>query len=156
MALLAIRRPKARAARRTRLQRAYVLPAVGIERRGAIRAHDLQVLQAVVIGHAIDVIEDQREPAAPPDLVLSAELTTPDLQARIEETLLQRPSRVGGASRHDFLERTERTRNRGSLGDSGIEVIRWDLPGPDVLAQSRMVATSGPHAKLPKRFRVRP
>jgi hypothetical protein len=63
--------------------------AVGIESRRAIRTHDLQVLQPVVIWNAVDVVENQRHRPAPPVFVLAAPLAAPHLEALREEALLQ-------------------------------------------------------------------
>jgi hypothetical protein len=55
--------------------------AVRIEAGRAVRAQDPQILQPVVVAYAVDVIEDQADPAALPVLTLPTELTTPGLQA---------------------------------------------------------------------------
>ena len=53
--------------------RRTVLPAaVRLERRGAVRADDAQVLEPVVIRNAVDVVEDQRERPSAPALTLAA------------------------------------------------------------------------------------
>jgi hypothetical protein len=46
-----------------------------VESRGTIRADDAQILNAIVVSHAVDVIEYQRHPATVPDLILAANLT---------------------------------------------------------------------------------
>jgi hypothetical protein len=60
-----------------------------IERRCAVRADDLQILQPVVIWNAIDVVKDQRHRPALPVFVLATLLTAPLLEALREEPLLQ-------------------------------------------------------------------
>lgn len=52
-----------------------VSPAMSLERGGAVRADDPQVLEAVVIRYSIDVIEHKRHPLTLPDLILAAHLT---------------------------------------------------------------------------------
>jgi hypothetical protein len=42
--------------------------AVGIEDRRAVRAHDPEVLQTVVVADAVDVVEDQTHGPAAPEL----------------------------------------------------------------------------------------
>jgi hypothetical protein len=56
----------------------------------AVGAQDAQVLQAVVVPDAVDVIEDQGEAAAAPELALAAHLAAGGLEARVVETPLQR------------------------------------------------------------------
>jgi hypothetical protein len=62
---------------------------VGVERRGAVGAHDAQVFDAVVIGHPVDVVEDQAHPPAPPELTLSAQLADGLLEPGLVEALLE-------------------------------------------------------------------
>src|SRR3954468_12495881 len=51
-----------------------VLPsAMRVECGSAVRTHDPQGLEPIVVGHAIDVIEDQRHVRPTPTLVLAAE-----------------------------------------------------------------------------------
>ena len=60
-----------------------------VERGIAVGADDSQILEPVVVGHAVDVVEDQRHVALVPVLVLAAELAHPVLELRVVETLLQ-------------------------------------------------------------------
>jgi hypothetical protein len=73
------------------------LPAMRIERGCAVRAHDLQVLEPVVIGHAVDVVKDQRHAAALPFLALAAQLARPCLEPGVVEPLLEVLPLIGGA-----------------------------------------------------------
>ena len=76
-----------------------VLPtAVRVERRGTVRADDSEVLEPVVVGHAVDVVEDQRHPPAAPFLALPAELAPPLLEAVVVEALLEMTAAVRRAS----------------------------------------------------------
>jgi hypothetical protein len=59
-------------------------PAVCVERGSAIRAHDSQVLEAVVVGYSVDVIEDQSHPATSPKLILAAHLASAHLESLLE------------------------------------------------------------------------
>jgi hypothetical protein len=52
---------------------------VGVERCGAVGADDPQVLQAIVIRDAVDVIEDQRHRPTTPIFILAAHLAQPIL-----------------------------------------------------------------------------
>jgi len=68
---------------------AILAPAVRVERGRAIGADDAEVLETVVVADPIDVVEDQRHPAATPQLVLTAELTYGPLQVRRVQPVLQ-------------------------------------------------------------------
>jgi hypothetical protein len=70
--------------------------AVRLERRSAVGANDPQVLKAVVVRHAVDVVEDQRHTLAVPLLALTAELTLPRLQPGLIKAILQLRSLVSG------------------------------------------------------------
>lgn len=61
-----------------------VSAAMSLERGGAVRADDPQVLKAMVIRDSIDVIEHKRHPVTLPDLILPAHLTRAPFQARGE------------------------------------------------------------------------
>src|SRR5919206_1789870 len=87
-----------------------VLPAaVRVERRIAVRAHDAQVLDPVVVVHAVDVIEDQRHPPPVPDLALPAELTSALLEPGREQALLQLPAVGPRALDQELCERRRRS-----------------------------------------------
>jgi hypothetical protein len=68
---------------------------VGIERCSAVRANDPQILKSVVVRHPVDVIENQRHPAASPLLVLATHLAATLLVALFKEPLLELCPRVG-------------------------------------------------------------
>jgi hypothetical protein len=52
-----------------------------IEGRGAVGADDAQILESVVVGHAVDVVEDHAHDLSAPHLALSAKLTDRLLEA---------------------------------------------------------------------------
>jgi hypothetical protein len=52
-----------------------------VERRRRVGADDPKVLQPVVVGNAVHVVEDQRHLPALPLLTLAAQLKAPVLQA---------------------------------------------------------------------------
>src|SRR5215217_8173276 len=68
---------------------------VGVESRGAVRADDSQVLDAVVVRHPVDVIEDHAHHRAPPDLTLTTELADRFLEPRVIQPLLEMIPREG-------------------------------------------------------------
>ena len=93
VALLGTRGTEGHAARRARALVGLppqVPPAVGVERRGAVRAEDPQVLEPVVVRDAVAVVQDQRQAPTPPLLALPALLAAARLQA---------PPRTGAPSR---------------------------------------------------------
>jgi hypothetical protein len=47
---------------------------VRLQRCGAVRADDPEVVEAIVVTDAVDVIEDQRQAASAPHLTLAAQL----------------------------------------------------------------------------------
>jgi hypothetical protein len=47
---------------------------VRVERRGAVGTDDPQVLEAIVVRHAVDVVKHERHVAAAPQLTLAAQL----------------------------------------------------------------------------------
>jgi hypothetical protein len=72
------------------LGRAKVLAAaMGVEGRGAIRTGDAEILQPVVVGNPVDVIENHRHPVPTPSLILAAQLATPSIETSIEQALLE-------------------------------------------------------------------
>jgi hypothetical protein len=56
---------------------------VGVEGRGAVRANDAEVLEAVVVTYPVDVVEDQRHMPAAPSLRLAAKLAFSLLDALV-------------------------------------------------------------------------
>ena len=83
---------------------AEVAAAVRPESRVAVRADDLEVLEAVVVGPAVDVVKDERHLAAAPVLSLAAELAATLLQAGLVQALLEMASVVGTAGHEHFFE----------------------------------------------------
>ena len=63
--------------------------------------HDPQVLESIVIGDAVDVIQDQRHQPAAPLLALAAQLTLAGLQAGLVEPLLELRALVGRAGNEE-------------------------------------------------------
>jgi len=59
------------------------------ERRVAVRADDPEVLEPVVVMHAVDVIQDQRHPPAPPLLAETAQFAHGDFQTIGVEAVLE-------------------------------------------------------------------
>jgi glycine/D-amino acid oxidase-like deaminating enzyme len=133
-----------------------ILPAtVRIERRGAVRTHDAQVLESIVVGHTIGVIENQRHFATAPSFVLAAQLARPDLQALLEQAILEVRPRVGRALDQDPAQSDRLTSKRLCASTVRIKMIDGYLPDLlDILAQRSMVATRWAHSKPPQRIRV--
>jgi len=106
VALLRSRRCELGAARRALTVSVDVPPAVCLERRSAVRAHDAQVLDPIVVADAVDVIEDQRHASPAPHLTLAAELALTRLEARLVEPLLQMATRERRALDEDLVKRS--------------------------------------------------
>jgi hypothetical protein len=128
--------------------------AVSVERRRAVGADDAEILEPVVVRHAVDVIEDQGERATVPELALTAELAPWRLDALGEQTPLQ----VAAVVRRVLDEEL----GEGS-GDSTqglppdrvlVEVRDADSPALDVLPDGEVVAPGGTQPDLAKRLAV--
>jgi hypothetical protein len=130
-----------------------------LQRRGAVRAHDAQVLDPVVVTDAVDVIQDQGHSASAPHLALAAELALTHLQPRLVEPLLQMATRERRAGDEDLFKRSfrhARARERVATRGVRIEVIHRDPPdlGCVPLERSPVVAARA-HPETPQRLRVR-
>jgi hypothetical protein len=68
-----------------------------VERGVAVRADDPEVLEPVVVVHAVHVVEDQGHAAPAPRLALAAQLAAAVLDPLREEALLEAPARIRGA-----------------------------------------------------------
>jgi hypothetical protein len=90
----------------------------------AVGTENAQILEPMVVGHAVDVIEDQRHSPAAPDLFLAAFLAPPLLHPLAEEALFQLTARVSRALDHDALERPSAAR-----GDSPTSRVRVEVGG---------------------------
>jgi hypothetical protein len=131
-----------------------------VERRGAVRAHDAQVLDPVVIADAVHVIEDQGHSAPAPHLALAAQLALARFEARAVQPLLQMAARERRALDEDLVERPfgragpgERSPARGVP----IEVLDGYAPHLDRVALQRSpVVAARAHAEMTQRLRVRP
>jgi hypothetical protein len=62
---------------------------VRVQGGGAVRAHDAQILDAMIVADAVDVVEDQGHRSAVPNLVLTTQLASSLFQSRVEEALLE-------------------------------------------------------------------
>jgi hypothetical protein len=90
---------------RSRRDERNVAAAVRRQRRGAVRADDAEILQPVVVGDPVHVVENQRHSPAAPVLALAAELARSLLETRCVEPVLQVATRVRRALDQDFPER---------------------------------------------------
>jgi hypothetical protein len=120
--------------------------AMRIEGRSAVRANDPQVLQAVVIGDSIDVIEDQRHRPSPPVFALAAHLAASLLQIFEIKSLLQLVPWVVRISDQHLLEWRSRFRGCPSRRCAGIEVVRRDLPPLEPFFEEAVIAARNAHA----------
>ena len=126
-----------------------VAPAVRVERRVAVRAEDPQVLEPMVVAHAIDVVEHEAHPMALPQLALTTELADRMLEPRSEQPPLQMSATEGRPRDQDLFERSVGLRPRAGVR---VEVGRGDVPDGGILAQDQVRAAGVTHAEAPKRF----
>ena len=116
-------------------------PAMRVERRRAVRADDPEVLEPVVVGDAVDVVEDQRHPPPVPLLALPAELARARLEPVVVEPLLELPALVRRAAR--------RGSPRAAIGARAArrrradEVVGRDVPLVEPAAQQPVIAAGG-------------
>jgi hypothetical protein len=93
MTLMGTLRPECVPARRARACLVDVAAAMRVKRCRAVRAHDLQILDAVVVADAVDVVEDQRQTPSAPNLTLAAEFALRGLETGLVQPLLQLAAR---------------------------------------------------------------
>ena len=125
--------------------------AVGVESRGAVRADDAQVREAVVVVDPVDVIEDQAHRLALPLLALAAELAAARFVALPEQTSFEAGAGVRRVLDEEARQWLRRLR-RAARPSVWIEVLGRDPPDPDVLLQDRGRSASVAHAEVPERF----
>jgi hypothetical protein len=77
---------------------------VGLERGRAVWADHPEILEAVVRGDPVYVIEDQGHRAPLPSLVLSTKLTLSVLKSGLEQPLFEVPTVVGGSLYENLVE----------------------------------------------------
>ena len=137
------------------IHHANVASAVRVERGGAVRAHDSQVLEAVVASVAVDVVEDQGHPAASPKLALATQLAPRLLQPFLIQAFLQMPAIECRVLDHDRFERSPSRRPWTALRRVGVEMVSGDSPPRGPLSERRCATAAGAHAHPAHRFRVR-
>src|SRR5436305_5632676 len=80
-----------------------VLAAMRVECCGAVRADDLEILDAVVCRVAVDVVENQRHPLSVPELADATQLAARNLEAFFVEAPFQGSAVEGGVLDQNFL-----------------------------------------------------
>src|SRR5262249_45146675 len=119
---------------------------VRVERRGAVGAHNPQVLEPIVVGHAVDVVQDQGHPQASPYRPLPAEFAERALEPGLKQPYLERTPLIGRPGDEHLIEGLSPTHSTGDArAEAGIEVARVDLPDRvGVAAKECVVATGRP------------
>ena len=116
-----------------------------------VRAHDAQILDAMIVTNAIDVVEDQCHRSVTPNLALTTQLATPLFQPRLEEALLEvSPRRIGRVG-HQYFRRGIRCRRFARL--LAAFASKWSV---EILhlrpsAEASEVVTNRPVAKRSQR-----
>jgi len=96
-----------------------------VECRCAVGADDAQVLQPIVVAHAVDVVEDQPHGAASPKVVLTAELTDRRLATFCVEALLEEVAGERGVLDEDRFERCAPWTTMRWRFEPGSRKARW-------------------------------
>jgi hypothetical protein len=78
---------------------------MGVERRGAARTQDPQILEPVIVAHTVHVVEDQSQPSGLPQLARAAHLADPQLETFRIETLLELDAGERRPLDEDLVER---------------------------------------------------
>jgi hypothetical protein len=102
--------------------------AVRLERRGAVRTDDAKVLEPVVAPLAVDVVQDEGDALAAPELALATHLAPPLLQAECVEPPFDHPAGVLRVTHEHLLDRQLTVLEAAAPCPVGIEVVRRDLP----------------------------
>jgi hypothetical protein len=136
-------------------QAPHFASAMGVERRSAVWTDDAQVLEPVVIGHAVDVVEDHAHRPSVPDLRLPAQLADGTLQPCAIEAPLEVAAGVGGARNEDVLERNPL---RPAIAQAGVpvEVLCGDLPALEPPAEQLSVVARRAQTEPAQSLCVRP
>jgi hypothetical protein len=114
---------------------------VRVERRGAVRADDSQVLDAIVGRNAVDVIEDQRHLLAAPDRPLRAQLALGLLDACLVKPFLEVRPRERRLLDKDVVERDCPAPTATPPAGVGIEVVGRHAPARERSLERAVIAT---------------
>jgi hypothetical protein len=106
-----------------------VATTVGLQGRGAVRAHDLEVLEPVVGRDPVDVIEDQRHGLSAPLLSLPAQPALSAFHALAEQAPLQGSAVVVRVDDENLIEGSAFGRPR-----IAPRPVRIKVPGLDPMA----------------------
>lgn len=133
-----------------------ILPAaMRVESRSTVGTDDLQILETVVVGDAIEMVEDQRHPPASPHFVLAAQLTLARLQTLLEQPSLEMHARVSRSFDQDEAQGDGSFLERVVASAIGVEMIGGNLPDLlDVPAQGSVIAARRAHAQSSEHIRV--
>jgi hypothetical protein len=121
---------------------------VRVKRRGTVRADDAEVLEAIVIRHTVDVVEDQGHRLPAPHLVLAAELASCLLDPLREQPALQMTAMIRRALHEELGERRRRPVERLAPDRVLIEMFSADIPERGVLLDRPVVSARGAEMDL--------
>jgi hypothetical protein len=119
-----------------------------VKRRGAVRADDAEVLEPIVIRHAVDVVEDQSHRLPAPHLVLAAELASRLLDPLREQPALQMPAVIRRVLHEELGEGRRQPMKRLAPDRVLIEMFSADTPERGVLLDRPVVAARGAEMDL--------
>jgi hypothetical protein len=104
-----------------------------VQCRRAVRAHDPEVLEPVIVRHTVHVVEDQRHRSTTPIFTLAAQFALGPFDSGCKESLFQMTSPIGRVFNEHMLQR-KLTRTTGSTPSCvGIEVVGRDVPAGRIL-----------------------
>jgi hypothetical protein len=118
-----------------------------LESRRAVRADDAQVLKAVVVSDAVDVIEDERDRAPAPRTALTAELADRAFHAGLVEPLLEVTAAVRRAFDEDLIQWFCSAPTCRSSCRVRIKMVRRYSPAFNVPAEGAVITARGPQSE---------
>ena len=156
VALARVFRPERRSTQQARpLHRLepVLATAMCVERGGAVGTDDPQVLQSVVVAHAVGVIEDEPHRLAMPQLALTAQLADGTLDTGFIQPGLEVAARVRGATDEDLSQRLA-LRGACVTSVSGVEMLSPDVPAQEPFLEERSIASCGAEPQQAQGLRV--
>jgi hypothetical protein len=107
---------------------------VRIQRSSTVRTRDSEVLEAIVVRDAVDVVEDHPQRTTTPHRTLATKLANGSLEFRLIQASLELHPREAGVFDENLVERKSSNESSTPRREIGVEVIGIDLPDLGVLA----------------------
>src|SRR5947209_11314500 len=123
-----------------------------IERRRAVRANDLKILEPVVGCDAVDVVQDQSHLPAMPVLALTAKLAGSSLEPFVVEAPLEMVARVRRVLDENRREWGRVRSPLTPLRPVRVEMLDRDAVALDQLLERLVIPACGPQPQDPQRL----